>query len=417
MRKNYIALFIIVLCIMMVGCSKKNKPVTNENVEEKVTDTVENDTQSEDDEVSSSEGDSSTEEKSTNANLSDDLYSFQVELNGMVYQFPMSFNDLTANGWKYDGDTSLKLEPNQYTSEQFSNEDGLKIYADLINLGENTEPFDGCQIGGFSVDNFLVGDQEISLTLPKGIQYGKANMQDVISAYGDPTKKYEGSMYTSLTYEYASYQDIDLKIDIETKVINSIDLRNFTLPQEASDQSAEVSSEVPAVVSDYNAPSSLSDDLTSFIVDYDGVLYQLPAPVSEFEKNGWKVKPEESDSTVKAKDFGWVTLMKNNQSLRVIANNYADIATTINNCFVTTVKGDDNSTDMPITIQKNITRGMSKSDLEKALKGVKYETDDSTSLEYYTIKGKESSLDRVEIIINKDSKKIQSIEVSNSPRR
>ncbi|ROR28479.1 hypothetical protein EDD66_10461 [Mobilisporobacter senegalensis] len=414
MKKTLTALLIIVLGIMMAGCSIKDKPVSNENVEEKVTETVEDTTQ---DETASNEEESPSEKSTSNGSLSDDLYSFQVELNGHIYQFPMSYSDLTSNGWKYEGDTSLKLEPDQYTTEQFSNEDGLKLYVDIVNLGINSESFDNCQIGGFSIDNYAVGDKEISLILPGGIQYGKSTMEDVIKAYGDPSDTYEGSLYTSLTYEYASYQDIDLNIDIETKVINSIDLRNFVLTEEAAGQNTEVSSEVPSVVSEYKAPSSLGNDLTSFIVDYDGALYQLPAPVSEFVKNGWKVKPEESDPAVKAKDSGWITLMKNNQSLRVIVRNYAEAATTIDNCFVTTVKGGDNSTDMPITIQHKITRGMSKSDLEKALKGTKYETDDSSSFEYYTIAGKESSLDKVEIIVNKDTKKIQSIEVSNSPRR
>lgn len=419
MKRILTTLLIIILGTMMIGCFKKDKPAINENenVEEKATETVQDTTQTENDEASSKVEDISTEEKSTTDNLSNDLYSFQVEMDSHVYQFPMSYDYLTSSGWKYEGDTNLKLEPNQYTSETFSNEDGLKLYVDLINLDINTESFDKCQIGGFSIDNFLVGDKQISLFLPGGIQYGKSTMEEVISAYDEPTRTYEGSLYTSLTYEYSSYQEIELQIDIETKVINSIKLKNFVSPEKTTGQSTEISSEVPAVVSEYKAPSSLGSDLSSFIVDYDGDLYQLPAPVSEFEKNGWKVKPEESDPAVKAKDFGWVTLMKSNQSLRVIANNYSDEATTINNCFVTSVKSSDNSPNIPITIQKGITRGMSKGDLEKALQGTDFETEESTSLEYYTIKGKDSSLDKVDITINKDSQKVQTIEVSNSPRR
>ena len=37
---------------------------------------------------------------------------------------------------------------------------------------------------------------------------------------------------------------------------------------------------------------------------------------------------------VEAESYGWVTFMKDNQSMRVVANNYADEDTTINNCFV-----------------------------------------------------------------------------------
>lgn len=142
----------------------------------------------------------------------------------------------------------------------------------------------------------------------------------------------------------------------------------------------------------------------------------MPAPVSEFEKNGWTVKEDQSDMTVKGKDFGWVALMKNNQELRVIAQNYGANATTIRNCFVTSVKGDDNSTNMPITVQKGITRGMAKAELEKALEGVTYKFEESDMFEYYTIEGPESSLDRVEILVRKDTSVVQAIEVSNAPK-
>lgn len=99
-----------------------------------------------------------------------------------------------------------------------------------------------------------------------------------------------------------------------------------------------------------------------------------------------------------------------------MARNYGDNTTTIRNCFVTTVKGDDNSTDMPITVQKGITRGMTKADLEKALEGVTYEFEESDMFEYYTVEGPESSLDSVQILVRKDTGVVQAIEVSYMPR-
>lgn len=226
-------------------------------------------------------------------------------------------------------------------------------------------------------------------------------------------------MYTALTYEYETYQDVEIQVDKETKVVSKIDMRNMIETAGEADQAqaeAAVSDEVTEEVKSYQAPTELGDDLTKFIVEYDGALYQMPAPVSEFEKNGWTVKEDQSDMTVKGKDFGWVSLMKNNQELRAIAQNYGDNATTIRNCFVTTVKGDDNSTDMPITVQKGITRGMAKADLEKALEGVTYEFEESDMFEYYTIEGPESSLDYVQILVRKDTGVVQAIEVSYTPK-
>lgn len=351
--------------------------------------------------------------------LSDDIYSFQAEIDGEVYQFPMSYGEFTAKGWTYDGDAAQTMEPEQYTTAETFKKDSSKLYATIFNLGMNTVPFSECQIGGFSVDSYMMKDSAFSVKLPKGIEFGVSTLEDVKAAYGEPSREYDGEMYTALTYEYETYQDVEIQVDKETKVVSKIDMRNIietASEEEKAQAETAVSDEVTEEVKSYQAPTELGDDLTKFIVEYDGALYQMPAPVSEFEKNGWTVKEDQSDMTVKGKDAGWVSLMKNNQELRVMARNYGDNATTIRNCFVTTVKGDDNSTDMPITVQKGITRGMTKADLEKALEGVTYEFEESDMFEYYTVEGPESSLDSVQILVRKDTSVVQAIEVSYMPR-
>lgn len=351
--------------------------------------------------------------------LSDDIYSFQAEIDGEVYQFPMPYGEFTAKGWTYDGDAAQTMEPEQYTTAETFKKDSSKLYATIFNLGMNTVPFSECQIGGFSVDSYMMKDSAFSVKLPKGIEFGVSTLEDVKAAYGEPSREYDGEMYTALTYEYETYQDVEIQVDKETKVVSKIDMRNMietASEEEKAQAETAVSDEVTEEVKSYQAPTELGDDLTKFIVEYDGALYQMPAPVSEFEKNGWTVKEDQSDMTVKGKDSGWVSLMKNNQELRVMARNYGDNATTIRNCFVTTVKGDDNSTDMPITVQKGITRGMTKADLEKALEGVTYEFEESDMFEYYTVEGPESSLDSVQILVRKDTSVVQAIEVSYMPK-
>lgn len=351
--------------------------------------------------------------------LSDDIYSFQAEIDGEIYQFPMSFEEFTSKGWTYDGDATHTMDPEQYTTAETFKKDASRLYATIFNLGMNTVPFSECQIGGFSVDSFMMKDGAFSVKLPKGIEFRVSTLEDVKAAYGEPSRVYDGELYTALSYEYDMYQNVEIQVDKETKVVSKIEIRNMietASEEEQAQAEAQVSDEVTEEVKSYQAPTELGDDFAKFIVEYDGALYQMPAPVSEFEKNGWTVKEDQSDMTVKGKDFGWVALMKNNQELRVIAQNYGANATTIRNCFVTSVKGDDNSTNMPITVQKGITRGMAKAELEKALEGVTYKFEESDMFEYYTIEGPESSLDRVEILVRKDTSVVQAIEVSNAPK-
>lgn len=351
--------------------------------------------------------------------LSDDIYSFQAEIDGEVYQFPMSYAEFTAKGWTYDGDATHTMDPEQYTTAETFKKDASRLYATIFNLGMNTVPFSECQIGGFSVDSFMMKDGAFSVKLPKGIEFGVSTLEDVKAAYGEPSRVYDGELYTALSYEYDMYQNVEIQVDKETKVVSKIEIRNIietASEEEQAQAAAQVSDEVTEEVKSYQAPTELGDDFTKFIAEYDGVLYQLPAPVSEFEKNGWTVKEEQSDMTVKGKDFGWVALMKNNQELRVIAQNYGDNATTIRNCFVTTIKGDDNTTNLPITVQKGITRGMAKADLEKALEGVDYEFEESDMFEYYKITGPDSSLDYVQILVRRDTNVVQGIEVTYTPK-
>lgn len=353
------------------------------------------------------------------AALSDDIYSFQAEIDGELYQFPMSYEEFTAKGWTYGGDAAQTMEPETYTSSEVFKKDSVSVYGTMFNMGMNTVPFSECQVGGFSIDPYSIGDGTISVKLPKGIEFGVSTLDEVKAAYGEPSREYDGDMYTALTYEYESYRDVEIQVSKETNTVSKIDMRNIVQTESEEEQAqaeAQVSDEVTEEVKSYQAPTELGDDFTKFVAEYDGALYQLPAPVSEFEKNGWTVKEDQSDMTVKGKDFGWVALMKNNQELRVIAQNYGDNAAAIRNCFVTTVKGDDNTTDIPITVQKGITRGMAKAELEKALEGVTYKFEESDGFEYYTIEGPKSSLDYVQILVRKDTNVVQGIEVSYTPK-
>ena len=142
--------------------------------------------------------------------LSDDIYSFQAEIDGEIYQFPMSFAEFTAKGWTYDGDAAQTMEPEQYTTAETFKKDSSKLYAAIFNLGMNTVPFSECQIGGFSVDSYMMKDSALSVKLPKGIEFGVSTLEDVKAAYGEPSRVYDGEMYTSLSYESVSYTHLTL---------------------------------------------------------------------------------------------------------------------------------------------------------------------------------------------------------------
>lgn len=360
-----------------------------------------------------------TEAPESSAELSDDIYSFQLKLDGDLYQFPMSYEDFTALGWELDGDEETSLEPNSYTSETFR-KGYLRAYVSLINLGINSSTLSGCTVGGMSIDTYDFEDApETTIEFPGGIAYGKATLEDIKAAYGEPSDSYDGDLYVSLSYEYDSYQEWEFYVHKESGVLDEFDVRNFVADEDANAAAAaDISSEPTAEVLAYTAPSELGDDPLAFTVDYAGNLYQLPAPVSAFLENGWRLK-DDSDTFAVGGGYGWVNLMKDNQELRTIANNYSANATTIENCFITSVESDVYDPNLPLSIPGGISMGMSADDLVKALDaltGIKYTTDDSSeNFTYYSIESPSSSLDGIEIRVDKEENTVAAIEVEYQP--
>lgn len=357
-----------------------------------------------------------SENSKSEAALSDDIYSFQLQLDGDVYQFPMKYEDFVAKGWVYDGDENKMLDAGYKAGTQVFDKGKLEVYADIINFDINARPLNECYIGGISVDQWQLGKTEARAVLAKGIELGVSGADEIRSAYGTPS--YDSSTDSGMvTIEYSmdSYQMVRMVVDSESKKINRIQIQNYLLPENF--ESGEISTAVPEIVGKYQIPEGMSEEFADFIVNFDNSIYRLPAPVSTFEENGWAVVEEKTDLQVSGRDFGWVTLMKDNQILKVMANNYSDQATSIHNCFVTSVQSDDSSIKIPLTIAKGISIGMAQAELETALSGTDYEKDDSSSnYTYYEIAPGKSTLDRYEIYVKKESGKVYRIEVKFSPK-
>lgn len=411
-RKIYVSA-VLVLCVGLFGCGKTPEQPVDSVTE--VTETVSVEPESTEEITAEAETETAPA-ASVSSELSDDPYSFQISVGGEIYQLPMTFEQLVSYGWEYDGDVTQTLDPNQYTFSDVFKKGDAKIYAKICNFGADVMAIDKCTVGSLTFDSMTVEDNQLGIFLPGGIEFLKSTKEDIVAAYGEPTDTYESDSLITLTYTYDYHQEIKLNISVEKNVLDLIDIENLVPMEDSAAEDTAVSDEVPEIISQYTAPTALGDDFTKFIVELDGDLYQIPAPVAEFEKNGWKIIEDSSDSVIKAKDFGWITLTKNNQKMRTSVQNYAPNATTINNTFVTKVVASDNEAKLPIKVQKGIERGMKQADVEKALSGVSYEEDESETFLYYEIAGPNSSLDAVTILVNKETGVVGKIEVSNQPK-
>lgn len=338
--------------------------------------------------------------------LSDDLYSFQLEYQGELYQLPMAYSDFTEQGWvlsEYD-DPEMMVGTNSYTSIGFVKGD-LSIRADVINFGINEAPVEECLIGGISIDEGYSDTDlsSVSIVLPKGIRMGEADLEDIKAAYGEPSDTYEGDNYVKVTYERDLYQEVELYVYQDGQTLRQVSLRNFTEP-EGFDKGT-VSDETPDIVAAYTAPEKSGDSFMEPYVEYFGDLYALPAPVSAFEANGWSVLDKEDVDFVEGDGLAFVDMMKENQTMRFTVYNLTQNAVTLENCFVTELKQATYDPEvLSMKLSGNVSLGADKSQLIALAEesGCLYEDDAENG--YLTIyPNKENKLDTyLEVWFNQD---------------
>jgi len=345
--------------------------------------------------------------------LSDDLYDYQLQLNDIVYQLPMTYGDFVANGWVCEEDEDEKLDSNYRSLSNVFKMDDLTVYVGIVNFDTSARPLKECYVGEISVDKYQLEKANARALIPGGFELGVSKSDEVIDKFGTPTDEYDGTSTLSLTYSEDYYQDVRLVFDKETGLLTDIEVSNLTKPEDF--EAGEASDEIPKAVTSYKAPASLSDDFADFTAEFGGDLYRLPVPLSEMKKNGWKVTADEEE-TISGRGSGWVTLRKDNQEFRIIAQNYSSDATNYLNCFTTTLKSSELENKTPMTISKGITIGMSQSNLEKALKGTDFEKEDESSFIYYEIEPVGNRTDTYTIIVNKESKKVYKIEMDFQPK-
>jgi len=329
-------------------------------------------------------------------------------LNGVVYTLPCLYSEIAANGWEADFGTET-IDPGYYDIVNGKNGD-ITLCFDIANLGVDTIPYADGYIGGFTY-GILENDKGCTLELAKGITYGSTK-EEVIAAYGEPTRTNDGSSYTTLAYERDTYSTYKFMINNDNGLVENIAIKNFVISETAA-PTATASGEVPAVVTSYVAPTEIGTELLSFNVNYGGTLYNLPAPMAEFIKNGWTVK-DRAGETVDAKGYMvGVTLSKDNQTLTTTVENYADKATTVENCFVTIVMFDENRTKTTIELPGGITENSTYEDIIAAYGKPDKVDETSTTYHYYTYG---SIWEEVEIIFNTETNKIGAITVQHDPK-
>lgn len=374
--------------------------------------------------------DASSEEQA----LSDDLYSFQMKIDGQLYQFPMSYDEFTALGWVYKGDEAEELRPNSYDSVRFMwgevtypGEVRPKVSVPLFNLGLNTVGYSECSVGGINIGG-LSDELDCRVELPNGIEFGVSTLDDIKAAYGTPSNEHEYESDVTLWYNFDSYCSWSFGVSGDSGVLDEVEVENLVADEESKTaQAASVSKEPTPEVLAYEAPTELGNDPLSFVAEIAGDLYQFPAPVAAFMENGWKLDERKSDNVIAGKSTGYAYLVKDNQGGKLLVRNYSADAAAVENCFVTQFSGTTDGSyvfsgaSVPVKIPSGVSTGMTRDEafellLSDDVPGTVYVSEN----DYYTYWNFYLDLERtfengVEIQVDKETDTVTTITIDREP--
>lgn len=342
--------------------------------------------------------------------ISDRLSDFQFAINEKVWNIPSKMEEWYSDGWVYGKEKEKEeLDIESYLEGETLTRENISLTVDLVNLESEKKPLKDCYVGGVSLQSKKKGT---IIQLPGKLILGRATLNEVLKQYGTPTDEYEEKNNIYLTYEFGIYKEAELVFDIKNEILHSVSMKNYREPEQEQE---DISSEEPEAVSAYEAPQEFSDNPADYIALYDNQFYRIPAPVSQFTANGWRIEEDGSDTYVKPGRHGYVTLEKDGQTLYAVVKNYAEQTVEVSHSFVTNLSGDFDVIKVPIALAKDITLGMSEENLKIQLDGISYENSEEESGTSYYIYSDETKKNFIHIFVDKDLKLVREIEISNSP--
>jgi len=379
-----------------------------------------------------------TEDTATAEVSADDIRSGYFIIDGVTYKLPLDCQEFLNRGWVLAANSEAQLEPGDYLNTKLKKGDGV-LSIKIGNSGDEKKTITSLPIIEMSID--LTWDPEAptsssprpdeqektlpTVELPKGVVLltGKKTdvieatkngsnrgIEDIIDTYGedDISKMPWPSPYIEDEYGYVNPTDnssiifsmsyVAFNADPTTKrhissvtiVNDSAFVNKRTQIMEAGAEIAEPTTEVAA----YQIPAELGTDITSGIIELEGDLYQLPAPASAYQKNGWK--PEvKFPAELEPGDNAWVFLFRDGKQFGVWIYNKGTETTAHSNCYILGINSSNFSNDGTLKLP-GIAAGDSRIVLENVLEGIEYKYRPFESLEG-EIRSREPDADRYEV--------------------
>ncbi|MCL2828452.1 MAG: DUF4366 domain-containing protein [Oscillospiraceae bacterium] len=277
--------------------------------------------------------------------LSDDMFSFMFSLNGVLYTLSTPFSELAADGWEGEDLDEVIVAPRTRSRGTDLRNGDQTIRVTFFNPTEEELPLSESVVRYISTMEAWHG--RIPLVFPQNITMG-STYEEVLAAYGEPDSYTDHAPLRTLSYS-AEGISLSVTVDLETNLVVGLSMRDnrteqrVEIPQFAAD-------DFPISVRNYEAPTSLSDDLNSFIVKIDGDLYRLPAPMEAFVENGWYFSDPGMHIGPTARGSG-IGITRGDALIRTRLRNYDEEIRPLAHTFVVSVDLDFSNPDNSFSIE------------------------------------------------------------------
>ena len=324
-----------------------------------------------------------------NVKTQEDIESiYQFNLEGNQYALPCEIEDLRKDGWEFaqTADMTVKI-PGETIQGAYFIKDGNKektIILNLINAGGDAKEAQACRVTGIDIRASSAAAVDFSTVDGISLKSTKADVQKVYGANDnlmyDFSKQITQQVSTIPSILSETANSDELYVGLSTGDAISVIEMNYYKVFDTDE--TPVSTERPAYLDTYTAPSAVDADWTKCQFQLDGKTYQLPAPASEFLDDGWTFEDEGNIPGLRTQQIEYLT--KGDRRMMVYLANADDHMVEFKNAYVqrVNVKAEGGA---QLVLPANTSLTSKIADLEKAFPNfTKITTEKSSSSEYGT---------------------------------
>ncbi|MGN0657212.1 MAG: hypothetical protein ACI4KR_10505 [Ruminiclostridium sp.] len=222
-----------ILTAALAGCGNSSVGTVENAQTEAVTENTskpENTTSKEAAETSLTESSSTANNNAADApkEANADVFCFEFSIDNETYKFPFKYADMEKNGWEYKKDGGAEIvKANQYLIGLRVEKDDLSMSVQPLNLTDSEITASEANIGKVVLDSYYIKPEAHEVKYGE-LTLGTSTMDDVISAFGEPSSTYESEKAPTITYKKETYSTVKFCFD-NTKggILDKIEIQNF----------------------------------------------------------------------------------------------------------------------------------------------------------------------------------------------